>query len=95
VPESQQALVKLSNGYAWKFVAVQEWLPVGSLVFGLFLLASGALLPLFESGGGRDKRPNPSRKGPARGQGARGQAARPDPRPERRSSPRDRYSTRS
>ncbi|MDX6428836.1 MAG: hypothetical protein QOE54_1202 [Streptosporangiaceae bacterium] len=96
VPESQAALVKLSNGYAWKFVTVQQWLPVGSLVFGLFLLATGALLPLFESGGGRDKRPAPRpRGGPARAKGSRGQAPRSGPRPERRPPARDRYSTRS
>ncbi|MGI8328880.1 DUF3068 domain-containing protein [Actinomadura scrupuli] len=91
VPESQQALVKLSNGYAWKFVAVQEWLPVGSLVFGLFMLASGALLPLFESGGGRDKRPSPNRKGGP----ARGVRSAPRSEAERRLPARDRYSTRS
>jgi hypothetical protein len=52
----QQALVKVSDGYAWKFAAMRNWIPVGSLIFGLFLLGSGVLLPRFERGGTRDRR---------------------------------------
>ncbi|MCW2939482.1 MAG: hypothetical protein JWN00_2467 [Actinomycetia bacterium] len=52
----EKALINLSDGYAWQFAAVRDWIPVGSLVFGLFLLASGVLQPLFERGGSRDRR---------------------------------------
>jgi hypothetical protein len=94
--KSEKDLVKLSDGYAWKFAAVNQWLPVGTLVLGLFLLAIGVLLPLFESSGGRDERPRSHAKG------GPGQAPRPGsepqaelglPAPDRPGS--DRYSSRS